>query len=134
MASGPHPDDLPGHFVTPSVVTEVHLDSPLVQEDLFGPLLTVEPFDDETSVLRSANVTPYGLAASVWTGDGDRAWRVAWSLQAGTVRVNGYNRSYPEMPSGGYGSSGLGRTRGIEGLEQFTELKHVHFGPSGARP
>lgn len=121
------PDGLPGHFVTPAAVTGVAVDSPLVQEDIFGPLITLEPFDDEDGAIEAANATPYGLAASVWTGDGSRAWRVARSLQAGTVWVGGYNRSYPEMPSGGYGSSGLGRTRGLEGLEQFTELKHVHF-------
>lgn len=121
------PDGLPGHFVTPAAVAGVAVDSPLVQEDIFGPLITLEPFDDEDGAIEAANATSYGLAASVWTGDGSRAWRVARSLQAGTVWVDGYNRSYPEMPSGGYGSSGLGRTRGVEGLEQFTELKHVHF-------
>lgn len=122
------PDGLPGHFVTPAVVAGAPLDSPLVQQDLFGPMLALEAFDTEEEAITSANSTPYGLVASVWTEDGRRAWRAARSLQAGTVWVNGYNRSYPEMPSGGYGSSGLGRTRGIEGLEQFTELKHVHFG------
>lgn len=122
------PDGLPGHFVTPAAVTDVPVNSRLVQEDLFGPLLTVEPFDDEAGAIELANGTPYGLAASVWTADGSRGWRVARAIRAGTVWVNGYNRSYPEMPSGGYGSSGLGRTRGVEGLEQFTELKHVHFG------
>lgn len=121
------PDGLPGHFVTPAVATGVPLRSPLVQEDLFGPLLVMEPFDGERDAVHAANATPYGLAASVWSGEGGRAWRVARSLRAGTVWVNGYNRSYPEMPSGGFGSSGLGRTRGIEGLAQFTELKHVHF-------
>ncbi|MQA03186.1 MAG: aldehyde dehydrogenase family protein [Streptosporangiales bacterium] len=120
-------DGLPGHFVTPAAATGVPVVSPLVQEDLFGPLLLIEPFGGEPDAVAAANATPYGLAASVWTADGSRAWRVARALRAGTVWVNGYNRSYPEMPSGGYGSSGIGRTRGVEGLEQFTELKHVHF-------
>ncbi|MGH3323769.1 MAG: aldehyde dehydrogenase family protein, partial [Streptomyces sp.] len=121
------PDELRGHFVTPAAVTDVPLDSPLVQDDIFGPLLTLETFDDEDGAVEAANATPYGLAAAVWTGNGPRSLRMARALQAGTVWVNGYNRSYPEMPSGGYGSSGLGRTRGVEGLEQFTEIKHVHF-------
>ncbi|MEU3275401.1 aldehyde dehydrogenase family protein [Saccharomonospora sp. NPDC006951] len=121
-------DGLPGHFVTPAAVTGAAPDSPLVQHDLFGPLLSIEPFDDEDDAVRLANATPYGLAAALWTSDLDRAWRVARRLRAGTVWVNGYNRSYAEMPSGGHGASGLGRTRGIEGIEQFTELKHVHFG------
>lgn len=124
------PDGLPGHFLTPAAVTGVDVGSPLVQDDLFGPLLVIEEFDEEADAVELANATPYGLAASVWTEDLARGWRVARSLHAGTVWVNGYNRSYPEMPSGGYGSSGLGRTRGIEGLHQFTELKHVHFGLS----
>lgn len=121
-------DGLPGHFVTPAAVTGAAVDSPLVQHDLFGPLLGIEPFDDEDDAVRLANATPYGLAAALWTSDTDRAWRVSRRLRAGTVWVNGYNRSYAEMPSGGHGSSGLGRTRGVEGIEQFTELKHVHFG------
>ncbi|GAA5167570.1 MULTISPECIES: aldehyde dehydrogenase family protein [Amycolatopsis] len=120
--------DRPGHFVTPAAVTGLRVDSPLVQHDLFGPLLSIEPFDDEDEAVTLANATPYGLAASVWTADLDRAWRASRRIRAGTVWVNGYNRSYAEMPSGGYGSSGLGRTRGVEGIEQFTELKHVHFG------
>jgi betaine-aldehyde dehydrogenase len=122
------PDGLPGNFVTPAAVTGLDVDSPLIQDDLFGPLLSIEVFDTEADATRLANATPFGLAASVWTDEVSRGWRMARSLRSGTVWVNGYNRSYPEMPSGGYGSSGLGRTRGIEGIEQFTELKHVHFG------
>lgn len=128
LTGGERVDDLPGHFVTPAAVTGLAPDSPLVQHDLFGPLLSIEPFGDEEDAVRLANATPFGLAASVWTSDVDRAWRMSGQVRAGTVWVNGYNRSYPEMPSGGFGSSGLGRTRGIEGIEQFTELKHVHFG------
>jgi betaine-aldehyde dehydrogenase len=63
----------------------------------------------------------------VWTADVQRAWRLSSAIAVGTVWVNGYNKSAPEMPSGGFKASGLGRTRGIEGLEQFTELKNVHF-------
>ncbi|WP_433574786.1 aldehyde dehydrogenase family protein [Nocardia brasiliensis] len=121
------PDGLPGYFVTPAAVTDVDVRSPLVQDDLFAPLLTVEQFDNEPDAVELANATPFGLAASVWTADSARGWRVARALRAGTVWVNGYNHNYPEMPSGGYGSSGLGRTRGVEGMHQFTELKHVHF-------
>jgi acyl-CoA reductase-like NAD-dependent aldehyde dehydrogenase len=122
------PDGLPGHFVVPAAVTGVAVASPLVQDDLFAPLITIEPFGDEDEAVALANATPYGLAASIWTTDGARGWRVARSIRAGTVWVNGYNSSYPEMPSGGYRWSGLGRSRGVEGWEQFTELKHIHFG------
>ncbi|MER5336988.1 aldehyde dehydrogenase family protein [Micromonospora sp. NPDC002717] len=122
-----HLDALAGHFVRPAVVTGATPDSPVVQRELFAPVVTVEPFDDETEAVRRANATPYGLAMSVWTRDLDRAWRIARRLEAGTVWVNGYNHSYPETPSGGFKSSGIGRTRGTVGLEQFTELKHIHF-------
>jgi aldehyde dehydrogenase (NAD+) len=121
------PDGLPGHFLTPAVVTDVDVQSPIVQEDIFGPVVTLETFDTEQHAIKLANATPYGLASSVWTSDIDRAWRMSRAIEAGTVWVNGYNRSYPEMPSGGYKLSGVGRTRGVAGLELFTELKHVHF-------
>lgn len=128
LTGGETVDHLPGHFVTPAAVVGAAADSPLIQQDLFAPLLSIEPFDDEQDAVRLANATPFGLAASMWTSDLDRAWRMSRRVRAGTVWVNGYNRSYPEMPTGGFGSSGLGRTRGVEGIEQFTELKHIHFG------
>jgi acyl-CoA reductase-like NAD-dependent aldehyde dehydrogenase len=122
-----HPDGLPGHFLTPALVTDVDVESPLVTEDIFGPLLTLESYADEAQAVELANATPFGLAASVWSRDLSRAMSSARGIKAGTVWVNGYNRSYGEMPSGGMRMSGLGRTRGVEGLEQFTELKHIHL-------
>jgi acyl-CoA reductase-like NAD-dependent aldehyde dehydrogenase len=122
-----HPDGLPGHFLTPALVTDVDVSSPLVQEDIFGPVLVLESYADEDQAVELSNATPFGLAASVWSRDASRGFAVARELKAGTVWLNGYNRSYAEMPSGGMRMSGLGRTRGLEGLEQFTELKHIHF-------
>ncbi|MFI2652575.1 aldehyde dehydrogenase family protein [Micromonospora fulviviridis] len=129
-----HVDGVAGALVRPAVVTDVTLDAPVVQEELFAPVLTVEPFDDEADAARRANATPYGLTASVWTRDLDRAWRLARTVQAGTVWVNGYLNSYPETPSGGMKSSGIGRTRGVVGVEQFTEVKHIHVTVAGDRP
>ncbi|SBT46703.1 aldehyde dehydrogenase family protein [Micromonospora narathiwatensis] len=127
-----HLDGLPGYFVRPAVVSAVTPESPVVQRELFAPVVTVEPFDDEAEAVRLVNATEYGLAASVWTRDVHRAWRIARGIEAGTVWVNGYNHSYPETPSGGFKSSGVGRTRGVAGVEQFTELKHIHFAvPAG---
>ena len=122
-----HPDGLAGHFLTPALVTDVDTGSPLVQDDIFGPLLTLEIYDGEDDGVALVNATPFGLAAAVWTQDLSRGLSLARQVDAGTVWVNGYNHSYAEMPSGGVRMSGLGRTRGIEGVEQFTELKHVHF-------
>jgi acyl-CoA reductase-like NAD-dependent aldehyde dehydrogenase len=122
-----HPGGLPGHFLTPALVTDVEVTSPLVQDDIFGPVLTLESYVDSGDAVRLVNATPFGLAASVWSRDLSRALSTAREIKAGTVWVNGYNRSYGEMPSGGMRMSGLGRTRGIEGVEQFTELKHIHF-------
>jgi len=122
-----HPDGLRGHFLTPALVTDVEVSSPLVQEDIFGPVLMLESYATADDGVRLSIATPFGLAASVWSRDTGRAFSVARELKAGTVWVNGYNRSYAEMPSGGMRMSGLGRTRGLEGLEQFTELKHIHL-------
>jgi betaine-aldehyde dehydrogenase len=122
-----HPDGLPGHFLTPAVVTGLPVTSAVVQDDIFGPVLSVESFDTEEEGIALANATPYGLAAAVWTSSLDTAWRASRKIQAGSVWINGYNRNVPEIPSGGYKLSGLGRTRGIEGIEEFTELKHIHF-------
>jgi acyl-CoA reductase-like NAD-dependent aldehyde dehydrogenase len=121
------PDGTNGYFLTPALVTGADPLSRLVQDDIFGPVLSLETFTDEEEAIRLANATSFGLATAVWTSDVSRAFAVSRRMRAGTVWVNGYNRSYAEAPSGGHRMSGLGRTRGIEGIEQFTELKHVHF-------
>ncbi|AEJ42743.1 aldehyde dehydrogenase family protein [Alicyclobacillus acidocaldarius] len=116
-----------GHFVEPTVIADLPVDCSVVQEEIFGPVLVVERFESEEEAVRLANATRYGLVAGIWTKDLDRAFRVARRLQAGTVWLNGYNRNYAEAESGGYKMSGLGRSRGIEGLYEFTELKHIHL-------
>ena len=122
-----HPAGLPGHFVTPAIVTGLAPTSAVVQDDIFGPVLTVEAYHDETEAIALANATPYGLATAVWTTSLDTALRVSRKVQAGTVWINGYNMKTAEIPSGGVKSSGLGRARGIEGMEEFTVLKNIHF-------
>ncbi|MFI9781630.1 aldehyde dehydrogenase family protein [Streptomyces sp. NPDC051956] len=123
------PAGLEGRFLRPAVVDGPPADAPVVQTDVFGPVLTVESFDDEEHAVRLANTTEYGLVGAVWSRDQDRAWRVSHAMEAGTVWVNGWGVTYAEVPAGGFKASGLGRTRGVEGVRQFTELKHVHFSP-----
>lgn len=122
-----HPDGIAGHVVTPAVVDDPDRDAAIIHTDVFGPVLTIEPFDGEEDAITRANATRYGLVAAVWSGDPGRALRLASRLQAGTVWVNGWNKSYPDAPGGGMKSSGLGRARGIDGVAQFTETKHIHL-------
>jgi len=116
-----------GSFLRPAVVSGGRLDARLRTEEIFGPVVTVEPFDGEEEAFASANATPYGLAAAVWTHDVGTAWRAGRALRFGTVWVNRYNRTFAEVPSGGAKESGMGRTRGFEGVHEFTELKHINF-------
>ena len=116
-----------GAFITPGVVAVDDPNSRLVQEEIFGPLLTVEPFDDEAQGIALANATRYGLSASVWSSDLMRAKRVAAKVRAGTVWINNHNRHAAETETGGYRESGRGRLYGVEGLNDFLQTKHVYF-------
>lgn len=118
-------DSLRGYFVQPALVAGAQSSSPLVQEDIFGPILSVEAYESTAAVVQLANTTPFGLAASVWGEHKEQARAVADHIDAGTVWINRYNASYPEIPSGGFKMSGLGRTRGIAGVDQFTEVKAI---------
>jgi betaine-aldehyde dehydrogenase len=95
------------------------------QEEIFGPFLVLEKFDDEQHAVALANDTVFGLSASVWTADGDRAMRVARALRNGTVWINDHNRLFAEAETGGYRRSGIGRLHGYEGLADFLETKHI---------
>ncbi len=116
-----------GAFITPSLIEIRDLASPLIQEEIFGPVLVLETFDDEAEAVARANATRYGLAASLWTRDHARAHRMARALMAGTVWINTYNRLFPEAETGGYRESGFGRLHGVEGLNDFLQTKHVYF-------
>jgi len=116
-----------GAFVTPTLFRIDNLQSDLVQEELFGPIVSIERFTTEAEAVHMANATVYGLAASVHTQDLNRAMRVSRAIRAGTVWLNCHSRLFPEGETGGYGQSGLGRLHGIEGLNDFLETKHIYM-------
>lgn len=114
-----------GYFVEPTVLSNVRNEMAIAQEEIFGPVLAVIPFDDEADVIRQANDIPFGLAAGVWTRDISRAHRVANRIRAGTVWINTFRRIDPAMPFGGYKRSGIGRDSGAESLDEYLETKAV---------
>jgi acyl-CoA reductase-like NAD-dependent aldehyde dehydrogenase len=119
-------DGLPnGFFYEPTVVRNVDHGGHLAQNEVFGPILAVFPFRDETEVLELANATRYGLAAGVWTRDLSRAHRMARALEAGTVWVNMYRSMAPQSPFGGYKESGIGRQNGSEAILEYVQTKSV---------
>jgi aldehyde dehydrogenase (NAD+) len=117
------PDGLDtGFFVKPTVFSDVTPDMTIAQEEIFGPVLAIMPYDSEDDAVRIANGTIYGLAGGVWSGDPERAMRVARRLRAGQIEVNG-GAFNARAPFGGYKQSGVGREAGTYGLEEFLEVK-----------
>ncbi|MBX3284313.1 MAG: aldehyde dehydrogenase [Actinobacteria bacterium] len=119
--------DGPGFFLRPAVVADVDNSMRIAREEIFGPVVSVIPFDGEDEAITIANDSPYGLSGSLWTGSATRAIRVARSLRTGTLSVN-TNRSVRfEAPFGGYKRSGLGRELGMGAMDAYTEVKNVFF-------
>ena len=114
-----------GFFFEPTVFDECSPDMRIVQEETFGPILTVETFRTEEEAIRLANDSVYGLAGAVLTQNMNRAERVSRSLRLGTVWINDYHPYFPQAPWGGYKQSGIGRELGKTGLEEYTEQKHI---------
>ncbi len=125
LVSGGNKVERPGYYVEPTIFADTRNEMRIVQEEIFGPVLTVAPFDSEEEAVELANDSIYGLMASVFTQDLSRAHRMIRVLQAGTVCVNTHDALDPALPFGGYKQSGVGKDLGPEQLEHFLETKSV---------
>lgn len=129
VAGGRRPDEPAlrnGFFLRPTVFADCHREMRIVQEEVFGPVVTVERFHSEGEAIRLGNDTSYGLAGAVWTSDASRAQRVAGRLRHGTVWINDFHPYLPQAEWGGMKQSGIGRELGPSGLDEYREAKHIY--------
>jgi acyl-CoA reductase-like NAD-dependent aldehyde dehydrogenase len=115
-----------GFFVRPTVFSEVEAEMTIGQEEIFGPVLAIQPYEGEDDAIRIANSTPYGLAGGVWSADTDRAIAVARRIRTGQIEING-GAFNPLAPFGGYGQSGHGRENGRYGIEELLQVKSLQL-------
>jgi acyl-CoA reductase-like NAD-dependent aldehyde dehydrogenase len=125
VVAGGEPRDGKGAFYPPTVLAKVDNAMTVAQEEIFGPVVTVIPFEDEKDAIRIANDVRYGLMATVWTGDPARGHRLARRIKAGTIGINMPYTAFPGIPFGGYKQSGFGRELGLDTLELYLETKSV---------
>jgi aldehyde dehydrogenase (NAD+) len=123
---GGRPEHLPkGWFVEPTLLVDVDNSMTVAQEEIFGPVLVVIPYEDDADAVRIANDSPYGLSGTITSGDLDHAKAIARQVRTGTLGLNGGVWYGADAPFGGYKQSGIGRQCGIEGLEMLTQTKTV---------
>jgi len=138
ICGGSRPDGLADglaveNFYRPTIFAGVDNKAKIAQEEIFGPVLCVIPFDSDDEAVAIANDSIYGLGGGVQSGNLDRARKVAAGMRTGTVWINDYHLISPERPFGGYKQSGIGRELGVEGYNAYRQVKHIHANPGGSR-
>jgi acyl-CoA reductase-like NAD-dependent aldehyde dehydrogenase len=120
----PHPK---GFYLSPTILLNVKTESRCWQEEIFGPVVCLTPFDDEEQMIREVNASPFGLSGSLWTNDLRRALRVAKRIESGVLSINSHSSVHVEAPFGGFKQSGIGRDLGMAAMEGYTELKNIYI-------
>jgi betaine-aldehyde dehydrogenase len=119
-----------GFYLRPAILADARNDMRVAQEEIFGPVVCMIPFDSEDEVIRLANETQYGLSGSIWTRDLGRAIRVSKGIRTGVISVNSSHSVHTEAPFGGYKRSGIGREMGMHAVNLYTEVKNIFFSES----